>query len=207
MRTIKKHDERRTEILDTAEKLFATKGYEKCTINDILKAVDIAKGTFYYYFKPKREVLDAIVSRYNDIIIERINEIIDSPLSPETKFLEAFMAMNVQQKVGEVIMDEIHRSENVLLHQNILTQIILKVGPLLQKIIEEGIEKRQWECKFPLEYMQIFLAASLTLIDEESFNFDETTRQRILTALITLLEKMLCVPENSFLKLCFEQSK
>ncbi|HWT73144.1 MAG TPA: TetR family transcriptional regulator [Mobilitalea sp.] len=44
MRITKEFDERRKEILDTAERLFHTKGYEKCTVNDILKEVAIAKG-------------------------------------------------------------------------------------------------------------------------------------------------------------------
>ncbi|MDF2532153.1 MAG: TetR family transcriptional regulator [Clostridia bacterium] len=63
MRITKEYDERRNEILDTAEKLFHAKGYEKCTVNDILKEISIAKGTFYHYFRSKEEVLDAIVSR------------------------------------------------------------------------------------------------------------------------------------------------
>ena len=61
MRISKEYDERKNEILDTAERLFHTKGYEKTTINDILKEVNIAKGTFYYYFKSKEEVMDALI--------------------------------------------------------------------------------------------------------------------------------------------------
>ncbi|HBT17621.1 MAG TPA: TetR/AcrR family transcriptional regulator, partial [Firmicutes bacterium] len=74
MRITKEYDERRNEILDTAEELFNMKGYDKCTVNDILKAVGIARGTFYYYFKSKEEVLDAIVSRYTDFVVSRTYE-------------------------------------------------------------------------------------------------------------------------------------
>jgi AcrR family transcriptional regulator len=62
MRVIKEPEERRNEILDTAETLFFTKGYGKTTVNDILQAIGIAKGTFYYYFKSKEEVMDAVLS-------------------------------------------------------------------------------------------------------------------------------------------------
>ncbi|MFD1901564.1 hypothetical protein GQR36_18940 [Enterococcus termitis] len=37
MRVVKEHDERKNEIIDTAETFFITKGYDKTTINDILK--------------------------------------------------------------------------------------------------------------------------------------------------------------------------
>ena len=75
MRISKKPEERKNEILDNAEKLFGTKGYSKTTINDILLAVGIAKGTFYYYFKSKEEVMDAIVMRFIDNGIENIKAI------------------------------------------------------------------------------------------------------------------------------------
>ena len=61
MKTVKDAELRRQEILMTAKKLFIKKGYDKTSVNDILKVVDIAKGTFYYYFSSKEEVLEAII--------------------------------------------------------------------------------------------------------------------------------------------------
>ena len=61
MKTVKESEIRRQEILVAARELFIKKGYEQTSVNDILKIVDIAKGTFYYYFASKSEVLDAIV--------------------------------------------------------------------------------------------------------------------------------------------------
>ena len=43
MRNIKEPEERRNEILDVAEALFFTKGYNKATVNDILSEIGIAK--------------------------------------------------------------------------------------------------------------------------------------------------------------------
>jgi len=76
MRIIKEYDERKKEILDTAERPFRINGYEKCTIMDIIKEVGIAKGTFYHYFKSKQEVLDAVVLRYVDIIRNNAEQIL-----------------------------------------------------------------------------------------------------------------------------------
>lgn len=61
MKTVKDAELRRQEILMTARELFIKKGYDKTSVNDILKVVDIAKGTFYYYFSSKEEVLEAII--------------------------------------------------------------------------------------------------------------------------------------------------
>lgn len=204
MRIIKGYDERKNEILDAAERLFYTKGYEKCTVNDILKEVNIAKGTFYYYFKSKEEVMDAIVSRYKDIAVLRAEGVLMLDKSPQEKLMHAFMAMHIDDKIDSDMLDELHKTENALLHQKTLNQLVSSMAPILVKIIEEGIEKEVWSCKYPLEYMQIFLASSLTLTDEGIFELDAESQMKIMAALISMLEKMLNVPEDLFMKLFME---
>lgn len=202
MRVVKDHEERRNEILDTAERLFYRKGYEKCTVNDILKEVAIAKGTFYYYFKSKEEVLDAIVSRYMEMILNNVEQVLKrGDIAPEEKLLHAIMAMSIKDKFDSGMLDELHKTENVLLHQKSLNQMVTAMAPVLVKVIEEGIVKKVWSCRYPLQYMQIFLAASLTLTDEGIFKLDADSQMGLLAALVSVLEKMLDVPEGFLLQL------
>ncbi|MDR7855310.1 TetR/AcrR family transcriptional regulator [Tissierella sp.] len=202
MRIIKEYDERRNEILDTAERLFYMKGYDKCTVNDILKGVGIAKGTFYHYFKSKEEVLDEIVLRYKDIVVSRANEILKmNNISQEEKLLRAFMAMRITSQIDDNMLDDIHKVENALLHQKVLNQMVTTMAPILVKIIEEGIANKVWNCRYPLEYMQIFLASSLSLTDEGIFELDADSQMKVMAAIISMLEKMLDVPEDSFMQL------
>lgn len=206
MRIMKEYDERRNEILDTAERLFHAKGYEKCTVNDILKEVAIAKGTFYYYFKSKEEVMDAVVSRYIDVVINRVDEVVKiESIGPEEKMLRVFMAMKINNQIDSSMLNEMHKAENALLHQKTLNQLVTALAPILTEVVEEGIQKKIWSCRYPMQYMKIFLAASLTLTDEGIFELDADSQRDIMVALITMLEKMLNVPENSFLQL-FMQS-
>lgn len=202
MRIVKEYDDRRNEILDTAERLFHTKGYGKCTVNDILNEVAIAKGTFYYYFKSKEEVMDAIVLRYNDLIISRAEEILNrEDISPVEKLMGVFMAMRIQDKADNDMLEEMHKTENALLHQKTLSQIVTALAPILNRIVEEGNRKKVWNCKYPLQYMQIFLAASITLTDEGIFELDDEAQGKVMAALIAMLEKILEVPEDSIMKL------
>ena len=62
-RIVKVPDERRSELVATAQQLFYTKGYERTSISDIVKAVGVAQGTFYYYFDSKTAVLEAIITQ------------------------------------------------------------------------------------------------------------------------------------------------
>lgn len=202
MRITKEYNERRNEILDTAQRLFHSKGYEKCTVNDILKEIAIAKGTFYHYFKSKEEVLDAVISRYIDIVINKVDEILKiDNISPGEKLLRTFMSMRINNQVGSDMLGEMHKTENALLHQKSLNQMVTAMAPALAKIIEEGIEKKAWSCRYPLHFMQIFLAASLTLTDEGIFELNADSQRMVIAALILMLEKMLGVPEDSFMQL------
>lgn len=208
MRITKDYDERRKEILDTAEKLFYMKGYDVCSVNDILKEVGIAKGTFYHYFTSKEEVLDNIVERYKEIVVSRANAILSlDTMSSQEKLMRAFMAMRIANPVEDEVLDDLHKIENVLLHQKILNQIVMAMAPVLVKIIEEGEEKGVWSCRYPLQYMQIFLASSLTLTDEGIFELDSDSQMKVMAALISMLEKILNVPEDSFLQLFIESQQ
>ena len=53
--------QRREEILDAAHTLFTTKGFQPTTMEDILRIVGIAKGTLYYHFPSKEQILRALV--------------------------------------------------------------------------------------------------------------------------------------------------
>lgn len=57
IRITKEPEERRKEILNAAIKVFSEKGYEKTSITDIAKSIDIAQGLCYRYFLLKRNCL------------------------------------------------------------------------------------------------------------------------------------------------------
>ncbi|MES0490648.1 MAG: helix-turn-helix domain-containing protein, partial [Leptospirales bacterium] len=63
---------KRNEILDAAERLFFSKGYEETSINEIAVEAEFAKGTLYLYFSGKSEIYLAIVNRSLDIIHQMI---------------------------------------------------------------------------------------------------------------------------------------
>jgi len=109
--------------------------------------------------------------------------------------------MRITDKVDSHLLKELHKTENVLLHKKIMNQVVTALAPVLVKVIEEGIEKKVWYCKYPLQYMQIFLVASLNLTDEGIFELDKDSKINVMTALISMLEKILEVPEDSFIKL------
>ena len=64
MRISKEPAERKQEIIDTAMRLFYEKGYEKTSISDIAKEMNVAQGLFYRYFPSKEVLFDTAVEQY-----------------------------------------------------------------------------------------------------------------------------------------------
>jgi len=64
--------ERRDQILDTANTLFAERGYEDVSIEDIAKGVGITRGLIHHYFGGRKEVYIALLERLETIREEEL---------------------------------------------------------------------------------------------------------------------------------------
>lgn len=69
-RVVKSADDRREDILAAGRRIFATIGFADCTIDDLVAAAGIGKGTFYRHFESKDHLLGALWERYVDAIVE-----------------------------------------------------------------------------------------------------------------------------------------
>ncbi|MCM3027061.1 TetR/AcrR family transcriptional regulator [Bacillus safensis] len=200
MRTVKHPEERKNDILNAAEALFSTKGYQKTTIIDILKAVGIAKGTFYYYFSSKEEVMDAIIDRIikEDIIVaKRIAAEPDLPVVD--KLFRIIMAQSPQQgshKQG--MIDQFHQPSNAEMHQKSLIKSIKELSPVLADVIQQGVVEGTFKTKYPQETVEFLLASAQVIFDEGLFQWTaEESIQRAL-AFIDILESSLHAEKGSF---------
>nr|WP_319373920.1 TetR/AcrR family transcriptional regulator [uncultured Methanobacterium sp.] len=67
-------DKRRNEIINAAETLFFSKGYENVSLDEIARKVDLGRSTLYLYFENKEELFFAIVLRGTVILYSFIEE-------------------------------------------------------------------------------------------------------------------------------------
>ena len=110
MRIVKEAAERRNEILDVAERLFCTKGYDQTSTNDILSEIGIARGTLYYHFSSKEDILDAMIDRILDEIVRRASRIaLDESVPVLERMTQTILASNVDTKTGDMILEQMHK--------------------------------------------------------------------------------------------------
>lgn len=200
MRIIKNPEERRNEILDTAEMLFCNKGYTKTTINDILKEIGVAKGTFYYYFKSKEEVMDAIIARIIAYDVAFAKKIATNPDIPAIeKFFQILIGQRPKSgEVKEKILDQFHQPNNAEMHQKSMVQSILNLTPVLTEVIEQGIKENVFNTEHPKETIEFLLASSGCIFDEGMFHWENDEILQKSKAFVYIMEKTLGAKEGSF---------
>lgn len=79
-------------IIDTSKELFGEKGFKETSIQDIVSANHLTKGTFYYYFKNKEDVLVHIHEQFINELLREQQKIISAESANPQK-LEAIMRM------------------------------------------------------------------------------------------------------------------
>ncbi len=69
-----KGDMRKKQILETAEKLFCEKGYEKTSVQDILDILKLSKGSFYHHYESKEQLLQGMCEKRAASAAQRLSE-------------------------------------------------------------------------------------------------------------------------------------
>lgn len=198
MRIVKEAEERKEEILDAAEKLFAAKGFDNTSTGDILDAVGIARGTLYYHFRSKEEILDGVIQRMTDKLVEDAGAIVRKKELPVLERLtKAIMALNVETKIGHEIMEQVHRPQNALMHQKMQATLLAGILPILTELIEEGNQQGVFHTRYPESVVEMTILYANTAFDE--LNVTELTRQqreRKIAGFIYNLERLMGMPEG-----------
>ncbi len=197
MRVVKEAEERRNEILDVAERLFATKGFDNTSTNDILDEVGIARGTLYYHFKSKEDILDAMIERISKRLVAKAKVIAENKEIPVLQRLTmAIMALNLNNDLGREVMEQVHRTQNALLHQKMRENLLTGVNPVITGLVKEGIKQGICRTDYPAEVVEMTMLYSSISFDALSEDSEEE-RQRKIEAFIYNLERLLGMEQGS----------
>ncbi|MCG8477492.1 MAG: TetR/AcrR family transcriptional regulator [Spirochaetales bacterium] len=166
------HDRRRDEIITTARTLFLSRGYDTCTIVDIIDAIGIAKGTFYHYFRSKEELLEALTERMSDEILNEIGRLVaDSSLSAtrriEAYFQQSLIIKSHSKEIFLPMLRMLYRPENTLLRIRMYASVFERVGPVLGGIVADGVANGEFDVEDPMTCGD-FLIRGFSTLSEQS---------------------------------------
>lgn len=148
------YGEKRNAILDAAQELVETKGYEQMAIQDLLNELQISRGAFYHYFDSKQALLEALVERILNIVEQRLLPIVQDTQLAALDKLQRFFATLVSWKTDQrpLVLALLHvwyTDDNVLVRQKLRTARARRFIPLLTKILRQGITEGSVHVSYP----------------------------------------------------------
>lgn len=198
----KSAEERKNEILDTADRLFAEKGFDGTSTNDILAAVGIARGGLYHHFKSKEEILDSLIDRYSDQIVEAARKVAaDTSIPIIDRITRTILALNANHVGGGEIIRQMHKPQNALLHEKAQKAMLVGVPPILTELIQQGIDQRIFHTPYPYECMEMVVAYTNAVFDSEVLEMTVEDRAVRLRAFIFNIERLLGAKAGSLASL------
>ena len=109
---------RRAEIIDAAERRFASQGYLQTSVSEIIGDAGIAKGTFYHYFQSKESVMYAVIDKNITLLKNQVEsymaESTQPPLAQFTMILGGGFAPRRPETTA--ISTELEQDGNELMH-------------------------------------------------------------------------------------------
>jgi AcrR family transcriptional regulator len=196
-RISKDPEERRQELVQTAYELFKEKGYEHVNVSDIVGKVGVAQGTFYYYFKTKLDVLNAVIDLYMQQYRAEIGKIADDvSLTPLEKVQAAISSAIRTEEAEKGFLDLLYSNESFLTHQKFMAEMRKSV-PLMAKIIEEGVADGTFKVLYPRETVELLLYMWGCITDSLRISNDDDERRRKVRAAEDIIMKVLGIKGGS----------
>ena len=129
-------------IFETSMKLFAEKGYDATSIEDITATVGVAKGTLYYHFSSKEEIFNFLIEEG----IKLLQNSVDIKTSKHNNYIDKIKAIVLIQikivaKYENIITILLSQFWGTKERNKKCQELVYQYIGKIEKIVQEGIEK------------------------------------------------------------------
>lgn len=167
-RITKEPDVRKQEILNAAMELFATKGYEKTTITDIARHLNISQGLCYRYFTSKDEIFEIGLDQYANYFVEEYKSgLCDKSKSLREKIMTFPTFYDVEKK-EDVSYQFFHRQDSNQFHILLSFKVCEKMHPIVCEVSYEAIKNGEIHLKQPETTASFILYGQLGVLLDRS---------------------------------------
>lgn len=184
---------RREELLDAAQELFLEKGIGGTSIDDIVSAASVAKGTFYLYFASKEAILTALQERFVSEFCARLDAAMErcGPNQWRAR-LRVWVKTIIEGYLDEVALHDVifheieHYDRKAMSHNPAVDQ--------LTKLLSEGAKHGAWKAEQPRSTAVMLFHAFHGGVDAAIVETPKINRARLIRMVTTFVERALDVP-------------
>jgi AcrR family transcriptional regulator len=140
-------ERRRREIIEAAYEVFSRKGYSASGIADIAERLGIGHGTFYRYFKNKRDILDQVVDYGVERIVQALQLETPKPARTLNEFRDQlrhigerlFSLLDEDPGIGQVVLLEATSIDEEMTQR--VLGLIDTFGALAASFVQNGVNR------------------------------------------------------------------
>lgn len=137
---------RRNEILDAAQRLVLTKGYEQMSIQDVLDEVQISSGAFHHYFGSRAALLEAFIERIKVESEKPLLPILHDPRLTAIQKLQGFFdtldSLRTAHQAEVVQLGKVwYTDDNAVVRLKVAEAVIEMRAPLLSEVVRQGVRE------------------------------------------------------------------
>ena len=162
---MKKGEKRKQELIRIAYRMFVSKGYEHTSVDEIISEAGIAKGTYYYYFESKEQMLEEVIEMMLEAEAEKAKAVLQADLSVPEKIVGIIASIQIARE-EQSIDDALHQPENVLMHNKVRERVFDLIVPVLSEAAEEGVKQGLFSCDHIPERVRMIMILSSDLFDD-----------------------------------------
>jgi AcrR family transcriptional regulator len=205
---------KRKEILDAAQRLVMTRGYEQMSIQDVLNEVQISSGAFHHYFDSRGALLEAFVERVKQEAEKPLLPIIHDPnLSAVEKLQGIFDTLDRLRTIHKADLARLARvwytDANALVRLKVDEAVFQQRAPLLTEIVRQGVREGTFTAAYPDQAGEVLMSllqsmgnthARLLLSFEQERAEQRCIEEIVAThaAYLDAIERVLGAPLHSF---------
>ena len=163
----RKIEKKKQEIMRSAATVLAEKGYNGTTMEEIAAKLLMTKGSMYYYFKNKDDLLYQCHQMIMEISLDRIEKVVNSDLNPIEKLrnaLKGHILLATSEKSMFMVMGKPNQNFSDLQLQEIL-KLRRSYSLYFDKILTEGIEKQVFD-HVDVKMVRMIILGALNWIQE-----------------------------------------
>ena len=132
----------RQKLVDVARELFAHKGMESTTMNDIAQASGKGRRTLYTYFRNKEEIYYAVIEGELERLSEKLDEVANMNISPEQKVISLIYThlIMIRETVARNGSLRAEFFRNIWMVEKMRKAFDVEEMNILQRILREGVD-------------------------------------------------------------------
>ncbi len=192
---------KREQILDALQELMTEASVDSISVSDIARRAGIGKGSIYYYFSSKNDIIEAAIERSYSRILDEGRELALAEGMDAFKKLEiiyqACLNSSLELKRQEARGSFLHQQQNAFIHQKFYQILITKMEPILADIIRQGVQEGGIRCLYPEETARIILTVLTVTLDNTVAPVDDEQIERLLKVFAVLQTDAMAMPVHA----------